>query len=107
MTPKEARSSPAVDRSADSTGFPAANSRQTLRTRAEELAGERAGEMPENLEVLSPEVARAALHELRVHQIELEMQNEEPRRTQDEFGCKQLDVAGTTVSQTRSLRRRP
>ena len=37
--------------------------------------------MPENLEVLSPEVAGRALHERRGHQIELEMQNEELRRS--------------------------
>jgi PAS domain S-box-containing protein len=66
-------------------GSPEADSRQALRKRAEALAGERAGEMPENLEALSPEAARRALHELRVHQIELEMQNEELRRAQEEL----------------------
>ena len=78
-------SNPIVDRSTDLTGSPEADSGQALRKRAEALAGERAGGMPENLEALSPEVARRALHELRVHQIELEMQNEELRRTQEEL----------------------
>ena len=72
-------------RAKEPTGSPEADTRQALRKRAEALADERAGEMPENLEVLSPEVARRALHELRVHQIELEMQNEELRRTQEEL----------------------
>jgi hypothetical protein len=48
-----------------------ADSGQALRQRAEALAGEKTGDMPENPEVLSPEVARRALHDLRVHQIEL------------------------------------
>jgi PAS domain S-box-containing protein len=85
MTPEEAPSNPAVDPSTDSTASPEAGSGQSLRRRAEALAGERAGEMPENLGALSPEVARRAFHELRVHQIELEIQNEELRRTQEEL----------------------
>jgi PAS domain S-box-containing protein len=65
-----------------------------LRRKAEELA--RAGavpsseglaspDSPESLEALSPEAARKTIHELRVHQIELEMQNEELRRAQVEL----------------------
>lgn len=85
MIPKELRSIPANGPSPDSTGLPEAHSAQVLRQRAEALAGERARAIPEDPEALSPQVARRALHELRVHQIELEMQNEELRRTQEEL----------------------
>jgi PAS domain S-box-containing protein len=53
-----------------------------LRRRAEEAA-----RSSEDLETLSPEDTRRILHELRVHQIELEMQNEELRRAQVELGA--------------------
>lgn len=55
----------------------------SLRKLAEERRGpEDAGALRESM---SPEEVRQALHELRVHQIELELQNEELRRTQAEL----------------------
>jgi PAS domain S-box-containing protein len=84
MTPEDGLSNPIVERSTDLTGSPE-DAGQALRKRAETLAGERASEMPEDLEAPPLEVALRALHELRVHQIELEMQNEELRRTQQEL----------------------
>jgi len=56
-----------------------------LRRRAEKLAQGKEVPLPDYLESLSPENARQAIHELHVHQIELEMQNEELRRTQMEL----------------------
>ena len=56
-----------------------------LRRRAEEIVREKTAQPPEKLEALSPEETRRTLHELRVHQIELEMQNEELRRAQAEL----------------------
>jgi PAS domain S-box-containing protein len=55
------------------------------RKRAEEIFRGRAAQAPENMGLLSPEATRQVLHELRVHQIELEMQNEELRRVQHEL----------------------
>ena len=56
-----------------------------LRRRAEAVAREKAAQSAEPLAPISPEATRIVLHELRVHQIELEMQNEELRRAQVEL----------------------
>ena len=66
------------------------SSGQALRQRAQEIALGKAPLLPENLTALSPEDARLLLHELRVHQIELEMQNEELRRTQSELEASRI-----------------
>ena len=60
-----------------------------LRRKAEEIDRETLAQTPEILAVLSPEVAWKVIHELRVHQIELEMQNEELRRTQSSLADSQ------------------
>jgi len=56
-----------------------------LRQRAEEIARETADLSPENIEDQSSAEIKLTLHELRVHQIELDMQNEEMRRAQAEL----------------------
>lgn len=53
-----------------------------LREKAEGIAARKKLEYPE---AMPPEKMRAALHELHVHQIELEMQNDELRRAQGEI----------------------
>jgi PAS domain S-box-containing protein len=103
MTKKKSKSDEAADPSTDSKGSPQADSplrqpaprnfndegssgeqtAQDLRRRAEEIARKKVARMPENLDTLSPKAARQLLHDLRVHQIELEMQNEELRRAQE------------------------
>ncbi len=58
-----------------------------LRQRAEALSQENAAQLPEQIAPLSSEATQRTLHELRVHQIELEMQNEELRRAQVELNA--------------------
>src|SRR5512145_3366450 len=57
----------------------------SLRWRAEEVARGEGSPPMEGPGALSPRDMRRVLHELRVHQIELEMQNEELRRTQTQL----------------------
>lgn len=56
-----------------------------LRWRAEEIAQRQSVSSPEDLETLSPEGALKLIQELRVHQIELKMQNDELRRAHEEL----------------------
>jgi PAS domain S-box-containing protein len=56
-----------------------------LRWRAEEFARHQRAESASESQPLSPEETRRTIHELRVHQIELKMQNEELRRIQAEL----------------------
>ena len=76
MTSKDKRSAQAV---------PSTCPDKILRERAEEIVREKEILLLENTGDLSSQEARLMLHELRVHQIELEMQNEELRRTQVEL----------------------
>lgn len=56
-----------------------------LRRRAEAIVRGKESELQESLDALSPEKIRQVVHELQVHQIELEMQNDELRRAHAEL----------------------
>jgi len=60
------------------------NAKHALRQQAEKVARERTADASEGAEDLSPSAMLKVIQELRVHQIELEMQNKALRRTQDE-----------------------
>jgi PAS domain S-box-containing protein len=61
------------------------NAAQAMRRRAENMAREKLAQLPQRLQTLSAEDMRHLMHELQVHQIELEMQNDELRRVQLEL----------------------
>ena len=60
-----------------------------LRKQAEDIVRSKVAMPLESVDAMSPAAARALVHELQVHQIELEMQNNELRRTQLQFDAAQ------------------
>lgn len=84
MTSKDSRS-PKIVHSDDVTGSPTADSGQSLRQQAEELLRGKEDDLTDGQGALSTEEVRQIFHELQVHQLELEMQNEELRRMHAEM----------------------
>jgi PAS domain S-box-containing protein len=66
---------------------PKSKTRANLRWRAEEIAEAQGGTSPRSLATLSRDEAVKLVHELRVHQIELRMQNDELSRAQAELNA--------------------
>ncbi|MEI8242501.1 MAG: PAS domain S-box protein [bacterium] len=63
--------------------------KKNLRQQAEEIARGQAAPKLESIKAMSPAKVRQTLHELGVHQIELEIQNEELRRAKTELESSQ------------------
>jgi PAS domain S-box-containing protein len=62
---------------------------QALRQQAEAIAAEGPAPAGQPVQAMTQEQLQRTIHELRVHQIELEMQNEELRRTQNALAAEQ------------------
>ena len=71
------------DTAGSAKGARSASSPQALRARADEIARSQAPNGDAPSESLSPDAAQKMIHNLRVHQIELELQNDELRRAQE------------------------
>ena len=76
-----------ADPAAAASAPPATGTGPHLRQRAEAAFQAQAAQLPADRAPLSPEAIQRTLHELRVHQIELEMQNEELRHSQAELSA--------------------
>ena len=70
-----------------------------LRQKAEK----KAALSPEHNKCLSLNETRLMIHELHVHQIELEMQNEELRRAQEELNASRCAILTSTSSRRRGI----
>ena len=65
--------------------FTSSNPEESLRQQAEAILSERRGHEPDFIKGKSPFFLKRTMHDLQVHQIELEMQNEELRKAQAEI----------------------
>ncbi len=78
-----------------------------LHRRAEEVVRRKAACAPENLEALSREEMLRMLHELQIHQIELEIENEELQRAQAELDAEGAKVCSVLPSDVSECQRTP